>query len=58
VHAGFWWGNLRKDLCIDGRIILKWIFKKYEWQVDWFDLPQGRDTWRAFMYRVMNLWAQ
>jgi hypothetical protein len=34
VHAGFWWGNLRKekhleDLGVDGRIIFKWIFRKW-----------------------------
>jgi hypothetical protein len=33
VHAGLWWENLResdhlKDLGVDGRIILKFIFKK------------------------------
>ena len=32
VHTGFWCGNLKerdhlKDLDLDGRIILKWIFK-------------------------------
>ena len=34
VHAGFWWGNLRgsdhfRDLGIDERIILKWLFKEF-----------------------------
>jgi hypothetical protein len=31
--TGFWWGNLRerdhwRDPDVDGRIILRWIFKK------------------------------
>jgi hypothetical protein len=32
-HTGVWWGNLKvrgymEDMGVDGRIILKWIFKK------------------------------
>jgi hypothetical protein len=33
VYTGFWWGNLRErdnlgDAGVDGRIILRWIFRK------------------------------
>jgi len=35
AYTGFWWGNLRErdqlgDLGIDGRIILRWIFRKWD----------------------------
>jgi hypothetical protein len=38
VCTGFWWGNLRErdqfgDPDVDGRIILRWIFRKLEWVV-------------------------
>ena len=35
MYTGFWWGNLREgdhlgDPGIDGRIILGWIFRKWD----------------------------
>jgi hypothetical protein len=34
VYTGFWWGNMRErdnleDPGLDGRIILRWIFRKW-----------------------------
>jgi hypothetical protein len=38
VHTGFWFGDLSKrdhleDLAIEGRIIFKWIFNKWDGEV-------------------------
>ena len=60
VHVGFWWGNMKErdhleDLGIDGTIILKYIFKKWDEVMDWFDLAQDWDRWRALVNAVMNL---
>jgi hypothetical protein len=43
VHTGFWWGDLREgdhlgDRGVDGRIILKWIFKKWDGGMNWIEL--------------------
>jgi hypothetical protein len=33
-----------EDRGIDGRVILKWIFGKWNGGVDWIDLTQNRDS--------------
>jgi hypothetical protein len=50
VHNGFWWGNLREinhleDPSIDGGIILRWMFRKWDGGMIWIDLAQDRDRW-------------
>jgi hypothetical protein len=48
VCTGFWWGNLRerdlwRDTDVDRRIILRWIFRKWEGVVGtgWSELRIG-----------------
>ena len=51
VYTGFWWEKLRKettweDSGVDGRIILRWTFRKWDGGrngLDWIDLSQDRD---------------
>ena len=60
MYTWFWLGNLRKrdhfeDPGVDGRIILRWIFRKLDVGMDWIELAQERDSWRALVNAVMNL---
>ena len=60
AYSGLRWGNLRirdylGDPDVDGRIILRWIFRKWDWVMDWIDPAQDRDRWRALVNAVMNL---
>ena len=38
----------------DERIILRWIFRKWDGDMDWIDLAQDRDRLRALVNVVMN----
>jgi len=49
AYTGFWWGNLReRDPGVDGRIILRCIFRKWDvglWTgFDWLRIRTGWDT--------------
>jgi len=61
VHTGVWWGIVNErdylgDPGVDGRIILRWIIKKWDvGGMDWIEVAQDRDRWRALVNAVMNL---
>jgi hypothetical protein len=60
MHTGVWLEKMgeREHLekaGVDGRIIFRWVFRKWDDGHDWFDLAQDRDRWRSLVKVVMNL---
>ena len=60
LNTGFWCGNLTEgdhlqDPGIGERIILKWIFRKWDGDMDFIDPVQNRNRLRAHVNSVMNL---
>jgi hypothetical protein len=49
-------GGHLENVGVDGRIILKWIFKKYNLGIYYIYLAQDKDKWRAVVKAVMNFW--
>jgi hypothetical protein len=59
VHTGFWWEDLRRPL---GRPRRRWEdnikmdLQEVGWGgMDWIDMAEDRDRWRALVSVVMNL---
>jgi hypothetical protein len=51
-------GDYWRGLVVDGRIIIKWIFNKWDGSMYWIELAEDRDRWRALVNAVMNLRVQ
>jgi hypothetical protein len=43
-----------EDPGVDGRIILRWIVRKWEGGIDWIYPAYGRGRWRALANVVVN----
>jgi hypothetical protein len=59
MHIVRWWESQKirdhwEDKEVSGWIILKWILERCD-GMDWIDLAQDRDQWRALVNTVMNL---
>jgi len=62
VHTGLWWENPRErdnleNQGVNGRIILRRIFRKLDGGMGWVDLAQDRGRFRALVKAVMKFWV-
>jgi hypothetical protein len=56
MHIGYWWGSQKvrdhwEDQDVGGWRIFKWILERWD-GMDWTDLAQVRDQWRALVNRI------
>jgi len=45
-----------EDPGVDGKIILRWKFRKWDGGTDWIDLSEDMERWQALVNAVVNLW--
>jgi hypothetical protein len=61
MHIGYLWESHKEryhweDQDVGGWTISKWILREIGWDgVDWIDMAQNRDQWRALVNTVLNL---
>ena len=60
MYTGFWWGNLRERDQLEDKPRWEDNIKMNHQEVgcgvmDWIELAQDRDSWRALLNAVMNL---
>jgi len=60
VIAGVWWGDLIdrghwENLGVDERKLLKFNVQEVGWGMDWMEMAQDRDRWRALVTTLMSL---
>jgi hypothetical protein len=60
VHTGFWWGDLREGDHFGDQggweDNIKMDLQEVGWEgMDWIELAEDRDRWRALVNAVMNV---
>jgi hypothetical protein len=60
MHIGNWWESEKErhwgGQDVGGWTILKWILREIGWNgVDWTDMAQDRNQWRALVNMALNL---
>ena len=43
-----------EDRGVDGKIILQWTSNKWDGRIDWIELAQDSDRWRALVNEIKN----
>jgi hypothetical protein len=56
--VGYWWESQKERDYWEDQDNIKMDLREIGWNgVDWLDMAQDRDHWRALVNMVLNLWV-
>jgi hypothetical protein len=56
MHIGYWWESQKEGDHWEDQDVVELIIREIGWDgVDWMDMVQDRNQWRALVNTVLNL---
>jgi hypothetical protein len=57
MHVEYWWESQKERDHWEDQVVGEWTIETGWDGLDWIDVAQDRDQWRALVNTVLNVWV-